>query len=540
MPITTTHVDYDAALGDWLTMRDVLAGSRAVKQGPRSRIYLPPLDGHDLKPELYDRYIRRALFYGATSRTHGGLRGLMERKEPAIEIPDSMATFVADVTGTGVSAAEFAMLVADEVLSVSRCGVLTDVPSAPGGTFEGLVESDIDRDVQRPYWTLYRAEDITNWFVARLSNRWQLVGIVLKQTMSVPADGDEFARQPATSYRLLELERTPVVDDDGRLVGVRFGQYQQRTFVEKAKPKEAAKIVSTTTPSAKTEPLGQDFVEVGGDPVVPQQGVGGKTMDFIPFKFINSRSTSWEVDPKPLLLDLADVNIAHYNNSASYESRLPMTGGQVVVANDKSDQPEDGELTANKSARTWGGQATWNLRGKDAQAYVIQIGPLEPLERALDRKESQMVVLGARVLEGEEDRRAELSGVAKQVDNERDGSSLKTIAKMVSKGLSVSLAHARDWTVNGGLTDVSVTMNTDFFSQPMSPEEIAARVALWQDRIIAKTDLRDSLRDGEVIPDGRADDAIDADLDLEDPTDGRPGNEEDIQPDGEGVNESDG
>ena len=73
MPVNNTHPDYDAALGDWIVARDVMAGEAAIKAGGEK--YFPRLDAQS--DEEYTAYKNRAAFFNATSRSSEGFIGIL-------------------------------------------------------------------------------------------------------------------------------------------------------------------------------------------------------------------------------------------------------------------------------------------------------------------------------------------------------------------------------------------------------------------------------------------------------------------------------
>jgi len=80
MPVNSLHPEYEAHEDWWRTLRDVIAGDRAVK---RSAVrYIPRLDGQtDLE---YRAYVERGFFYNATARTVLGYLGMIFRREPRV------------------------------------------------------------------------------------------------------------------------------------------------------------------------------------------------------------------------------------------------------------------------------------------------------------------------------------------------------------------------------------------------------------------------------------------------------------------------
>ena len=75
MPINDPHPEYEAMAERWKRCRAVAAGSDAVKAAGTE--YLPRPEGmaHSWGDAGYSAYLKRALFFNATSRTIDGLAG---------------------------------------------------------------------------------------------------------------------------------------------------------------------------------------------------------------------------------------------------------------------------------------------------------------------------------------------------------------------------------------------------------------------------------------------------------------------------------
>ena len=85
MAVNATHPDFDAAALEWSRARDVLAGEDGVKSGGEK--YLPRLDCQT--DEEFAAYRKRASFFNATARTADGYVGLMFRRPPFVQAPES-------------------------------------------------------------------------------------------------------------------------------------------------------------------------------------------------------------------------------------------------------------------------------------------------------------------------------------------------------------------------------------------------------------------------------------------------------------------
>ena len=128
--------------------------------------YLPKLNGQDKRQ--YQSYKKRAVFYGAMSRTVTALVGAIDRKPPEIDSADTLDKFMKDVTGTGVSLSEFLKDVEEEVMISGRVVVCVDRKNS----------SD-----NRPYLVYYKSEDCINWFSEQYTDFDQrLSGMIFRES----------------------------------------------------------------------------------------------------------------------------------------------------------------------------------------------------------------------------------------------------------------------------------------------------------------------------------------------------------------------
>ncbi len=269
MSINIKHPDHEAREGQWKRCRDAVAGSDAIKDATVE--YLPQLNQQG--DAAYSAYRKRALWYGATSRTLDGLSGLVFRKEIDVE-GVANEDILKSVTAKGLSLNSFARQSLREVLCVGRYGVHIDLHAgSPSATLSP-----------------YRAERIVNWRTRLFEGRQQLTLIVLEETNLVPAKDNIYELKPTTQYRELYL-------DESDLYAVRIWQ--------------------------KVEDKWQAVDEQ--EPVIFE-----KRQTEIPFVFFGPVLGSADVD-KPPLLDIVDVNLSHYRSSADLEHGRHKTALPVYV-----------------------------------------------------------------------------------------------------------------------------------------------------------------------------------------------------------------
>lgn len=487
MPVNSRHTLYSAYLGKWIRCRDAHGGEDAVKA--KGTDYLPMLEGMSatdaagiglgvdpvtlspttvaaIKLSPYAAYVKRAMFYPATGRTVLGLVGLLFSKPPTPpDVSDQLKKQLNDVTMSGTSLHGFAVEAAREVLITGRCGVLVDYPSDP------LPDDD------RPYWVLYRAEDITNWRAERIGGRNLLVMVTLAE--AAESNADEFNSEVTTRYRVLRLERNAAGDP----------VYTVQLYTE--------------NPEKKGEYIAQQKV-------VPIRR--GEPLPFIPFQFIGPTTLNPEPEHPPLV-DLVDVNYSHYRTSADREHGAHFTALPTPWVRGAQLQP--GQTLGVGAGTAW-------VLGDNGQAGMLEFSGagLESLKDIMDEKQKLMATLGARMLEIQKTTQEAAQTVAMRHAGE--GSALGILADTLGKALTNVVQWHFYW---AGMEMLSfndkhiVTINPELLEQ-LTTEDISKLVAAWQAGAISYKTLYYNLQWGEwTRPD------VDADAeqeDIEDETDDPP------------------
>jgi len=177
----------------------------------------------------------------------------------------------------------------------------------------------------------------------------------------------------------------------------------------------------------------------------------GNFIDRIPFYFCNYRGMSDEVVLPPLA-GVVDLNVGHFRNSVDYEAGLHYAGlptawiSGFVVDGDRKFYVGTGKAWVSENPAARAGYLEFSGQG------------LEPLARAMERKECQMAALGARLLMPPK-REAE-SAEAKRLDNLGEQSVLGLLAVSVSDLLVGVVGEVFDW--RGGSRDVGIALRDDF------------------------------------------------------------------------------
>ena len=470
MPVHSTHPDYDASLPAWLRARDVFAGEDAVKDAAEK--YLPRLDCQDDKEYL--AYKNRASFFNASARTADGFVGLIFRRDPTFKLPDAgtgvgdaLIEFVEDADMQGTSLTSFSKKLVTEIINVGRAGTLIDWN---------------EEAEQRAYAVAYSAEDIVNWHTERVNGRNVLTLVVLKEVSQLPvAESDPFEPEEIQQLRVLKLVPPQTSADNAKAdwsYQVEIWQFiaeGQNSSGPRNRGKKKWKLMDTLTPLRL-----------------------GKPLPLIPFVFHGPRHSLPEVDKVPLA-DIIVVNLDHYRLNADYKHGMHFTALPTawVSGFDKNSSLRIGSSTA------------WVAETPGATAGFLEFTGqgLTTFERAMDRDEQLMAVLGTRMLESR--KRVGETAAAIELRQSGENSILNTVSLSVSASLTQVLRWVYWWNSTEPIPDaigpdlVLASLNTDFSITGMSFQEITALVAAWQAGAISQDTMLDLFRAGEVIAPGR-------------------------------------
>lgn len=449
--VDTKHKRYNRFAPKWKRVRDVLAGQDEIHAATAA--YLPTLVDED--PQEYLKRIQRTPFYNASWRTVASFVGMLFRKPPTLEVPAALEALLDDVTMSGVSFSNFSQEVVLEDISTSRLGVLVDYPMAVNNT-DGSAISVAQAEALglRPSMALYKAESIINWEYDRVANHTILAQVRLVEVAQLRRS--EFQVEEYNVIRVLDLFE---------------GKYRVRLFKE-----------------LNGEQIGWD--------VYPT--MNGAYLDFIPFYFIGPDGS--ELEPsEPVLIDLIDLNIKHYQVSADYEHGCHMTGlpTPIIIGVNPQATFGDGAAASTPQENYYiGSTAAWLLpMGADAKFLEFTGQGLEALEKNLTRKEEQMASLGARMLTPEKRGVEAADTLAMRYAGEH--SILGAIAIAVSGGLTKALETFAKWANIDG--DCNFEINRNFMPFAISPQALTALLAAVQAGSLSHEAFFDLMKRGDLI-----------------------------------------
>lgn len=443
MNIKTAHKEYVDMEDRWKLCRAEYEGEHGMhEEGER---FLPRL--HEESDTAYAARLKMTPFFNAYYRTIVGLKGMLFRRPPKIEVPPAMVEMAEDIDLAGTTLKGLTQDVADESLAVGRVGLLVDYPE----TIPGATRADAVALNYRPMIKLYKTEAIYNWRTDRVNGSTVLTRVQLEECEEVVDAENEFNVKDEKRYRILDL-----VD----------GKYRQRVFKHAADANAVGEVV-----------------QVGND-IFPT--MNGANMDFIPFVFVGADCIGSDIEAPPMI-DLATTNLHHYMQATSYERGCFFSGLPTMFV---SGVEADGFEIAI------GGSIANILPRPDSKAWYVEVvGKFEALRTNLEDKKREMAVLGARVLEQQKSGVEAADAIARRQSGEE--SVLASISMTISDGVTRALRWFAEWAGANG--EVYIELNQDFLPAGMTSQDIAALVSAWQEGAISQETLFDNLKAGEII-----------------------------------------
>jgi len=419
---------------------DALEGERRIKSQRTKYLPRPSCPDDPVVAEnRYNTYLLRALYYNVTRPTLDALVGQLFLRKTVVELPEMLKPLIENLNGEGLSLEQLLKQAANCVLAYGRGGFLADFPKTNGETTVGEIKSGEVRPVIRFYepWT------IRNWRVEKRGKLLKVVMLVLDETYEYASNESIFNVEKRLRNRVFTLSES--------------GQCNVTVYDE-------GKIMY------EYEMLNKD----------------GLPMDSIPFEFIGSENNDPGIDEPPFY-NLANLNIAHYRNSADYEESVYLTGQPTPVYTGLT---EDWVELYFKDGVPFGSRASVPLPA-GATAELLQAMPNTLAFEAMTHKEEQMISIGAKIAKPKstvERKEAEI-----KIEAAAQRSVLTTTKDNLQMAMIASLKRAADF-IGADNESIKVELNENFDLQSMSAEELRFLIELYTTNGIAFTEFREVLR----------------------------------------------
>ncbi len=432
---STPHPAITNLVDQWSRCRDVVAGQDQVRS--KGQEYLPKLDTQD--ENTYARtFLQNAHFFNAASRTVDGMAGALFTKLPEIEVPKNIEVLLQDSDNAGTPLTVFAHDLARDILTIGRGGILVD---------QGEAES------KRPYLVSINGENLTNWASSRVNGVETTTMVMIRERSLKPESEIKNGGDP---YKLIEVEayRELYLDPDS-------GNYSIRVWKQTRKDHLVASAKAQWAPGAVTVPTRR-----------------GVPLTHIPFVFVNPRSLAPKPE-KPPLLDLVDINLAHFRIAALRSWVLLHVGSPMCYISGgptKTQQPVN-YGSSNILILPSGGKIAFASMGSDGVAAI---------KAEADDLKKAMEVLGGRLLESQPSHAETAHAVSMRHQGEM--ASLSSISNTLGYALQSALQYAAWWAGSEEKptdTKVAVKINSDFLAN-LSDKDISSFVALIQNDVITR------------------------------------------------------
>lgn len=398
------------------------------------------LSAHD--DDEYQEWKEGASVLPATERTLDAFVGMIMEPQPQITAPESFEEILNDVSNNGEPFRRVCGRVVSEVLTAYRTCVVVDAPSEDS-VFEG---SDLVRTAGnyrnlggRPYAKQYTFENILYWRCENIGGMKKLVELRVMEYDERRSDEDEWVWETVPRIRVFDLET---------------GRYRQRLFVQ-----ETEQVVDPRTNETITQIT---WVQEGED-IFPK--MGKMPPNVIPAVMFGPDTLDPEEIKNPPLLDLANLNCDHLQNSASLENTVRNLGCATLFIKAAPATDENGDAVpirfgSNQAIIVPDGDAKLLSLGRDGVAGIMDV---------MERKERQMVAIGARAL-AIEHTGGQVSTETERIRRAGEHSMLAQVANTVSDGMTQVLQMLADWASISG--EIRCQLNTDFLPSGLQPGEL--------------------------------------------------------------------
>jgi hypothetical protein len=410
---------------DWGVMAAVTRGTNYIRD--LSETYLPQEPRED--EDAYSTRVDRSVLSPYTSRLIETAAGAILRKPIHIEGDQYWLDLAQDIDGLGSSINEYARRALVSSLTYGHSAILVDYPAAMGA--RNLAE---ERAMgRRPYFVHVDAPQIWGWRKEGGTNRLLQVRI------------HDYDVRPINDFGEEQIEQMRVIYP---------GRYDLYT-------------------------LGQEVVEFTAS--------GGYSLDEIPLVPIYSNRRGLLISQPPLL-DIANLNITHYQRQADLIHALHIAAMPTLVLEGWDDTTGSATMGVNYAIAMQPGNKAYYVQA-DATSFDAQMAELESLA-------SQMSTLGVTKLFGQ--KFVAESAEAKRIDQAQSNSVLSIISQELESALNQAFAFAAQYV---GMEPPEITIDRDFDYYRLIGQDVSVLAQLNQMGKISDGMLLEILRRGEILPD---------------------------------------
>jgi hypothetical protein len=398
-------------------VRDLAAGAERVRG--RATVYLPRAPGEE--PANYTDRLNRSVYHNFFGRTTEGLTGLVFRKDPEMgdDVPPKIRDHWENIDNAGTHGDVFVRDLFEDALTAGHAAILVEYPNTGGQVLSLKAESPL-----RPYWVHVYKDNIVSWRTDIEAGAQVLTQLVLLERTMVP--NGEYGEREQVRYRVFRRENGVV----------------------------AFQLLEVTKNNT--------VMVVDEGPITNQTE--------IPIAEVATSGRYGLFESIPPLLDLAYLNVAHYQQWSDYATSIHMTCVPILFMAGVMPTEQDGkQVVVGPNAA---------VRSQDTNAKVSYVshdgGALDACKAALDDLKADMGTLGLAMLAPQ--KRTAETAEAKRLDKSTADSALAVAARGLQDAVERALQfHANYMRMDSG---GSVEINRDFEGLLMEAPVMQAYAAL--------------------------------------------------------------
>lgn len=454
----------------WIKCRACMLGTEAIRAGGTD--FVPQYADED--DDRYEVRKNLAAFYNGFARTVLASVGMLLEEEPALgaDMPQELVDLSENIDAAGTHLTVFARRLAAAGIIDSYAGVLVEHSRAGGPgvdmskaseaatvavTTGTAIDASDEKSLElRPYFLLFKADDIFKKFYETVNGVRTLVLLILREVVMVRVG--QFGTKTQTQYRVYTNER---------------GVIKYQLWV---------------SPNLGGESPGRPTLTEGPTVITNQTE--------IPWSPFVAGEEIAQDEYKPPLSDLADLNIQYHN---SLTNNLSLQALAMVPTPVRIGATPDAE--GNYPPVVFGPGNTIEApvtEGAHQPVYWLSpdVSVLVPGENTLVTTKADMGAVGSAFLSPES--RVRETAAAKRIDSAAQRATLATVARSLKDCLERAYdLMAKYRNLKGG----SVTLNNDFTGEGVDPAYLAVLVTAYQDNVLTLEELRTVIQTGQLPED---------------------------------------
>ena len=448
-PFTKIRAILDMMKG-WEIMKAVTEGTEYLRENSEAFLPLEPREDYT----AYMARVNRAVFSPFTQRLIRAATGLVLRKPISLTgDPYWTDMFKMDVDGCKSDLDEYARRVLICSLTYGQSHILVDFP-APTGALSLAEERAQNR---RPYWIEIDPTNLYGWRLDREVNYGSIIQARIAEKAVVPSG--EFGEQVYDQVRVIEP-----------------GKY--RVYRKVSPKKDLINLEDEAYAGNFDGPEDEKDYELVNS--------GEFSLGEVPLVSIYSGKTD-TLTSKPPLLDIAYLNLAHFQRQADLIHSLHVASQPMLVLEGWDDQTKDMSISVNYAMATQPGNKVYYVEPASS-AFEAQTNEVQELQL-------QMATLGISTL-------SQQKFVAESADARRlDRVDTNSMLSMVSLELEQKLQKVFNLSADYlGISPPEVKISRDFDIERLIGQDVAALTSLFDQKVIDREEFREILVQGEVLP----------------------------------------